>query len=101
MSTKLTEKLILSWFTDDSGVSNRILNVNSKKINIFFIDCLIDKNYLSQNIITPLLKCNKTTLYNIKQCLSSCEILQSNNKQQITFIHIKYIFLQKYTKILN
>lgn len=80
---KFTFKQICSWFAQDSSLCTRQMSVANRKINIVYIDCLIDKNYISQNIIANLLKLNEISNDAISNCLSCGSIENLSQKQPI------------------
>lgn len=83
MNKMLTKELITSWFTKKSDISCRCVQVVDKQVNIFYIDCLIDKTYLSQHVIANLLSLQKINSEKIVNCLSASEVTTLTNKSQI------------------
>lgn len=80
---KFTCNRVCSWFVKDSGMCTRQLSLENGVVNIVYIDCLVDKNYLSQNIISNLLKLKDTNDDSIQNCLSCGQVKPLNNKQAI------------------
>lgn len=81
---KYTSKLVSEYFTTDSGVTVRNLKVKNSQINVFYVDCLIDKIYLSQTIINPILKLQTVTPIALQNALSAAQLSTLNSKEQIT-----------------
>ena len=84
MKQKLTGETIKSWFTQNADISCRSISVSNAQIHVFYIDCLIDKTYLSQNVINPLLRLKTASNDHIKQLLSACDVSTVSSKQDIT-----------------
>lgn len=84
MKQKLTGETIKSWFTQNADISCRSISVSNAQIHVFYIDCLIDKTYLSQNVINPLLRLKTASNEHIKQLLSACDVSTVSSKQDIT-----------------
>lgn len=80
---KLSAQKFQSWFSKYSGISSRTINVCAKCVNLFFIDCMIDKTYLAQSIISPLSKLTSISRDSIQNCLSSSNIKMPESKHQI------------------
>lgn len=80
---KFTYNKVCSWFVKDSGMCTRQISLKNGVVNIVYIDCLVDKNYLSQNIISNLLKLKDTSDDSIQSCLSCGQVKTLNNKQAI------------------
>ena len=53
---KFSEKTFKNWFDKDSNIAIRTIYKSNKKILVCFIDCLVDKKLVSNNIISPILK---------------------------------------------
>lgn len=83
MESKLTKTRITSWFTKKSDISCRSIQIADKQVNIFYIDCLVDKTYLSQHVIANLLTLKAVDIQQITNCLSACEITGLTGKTQI------------------
>lgn len=80
---KFTFKQICSWFAPDSSLCTRQLIIANNKVNIVYIDCLIDKNYVSQNIIANLLKLSAIDNNLIELSLSCGNIEKLSQKQKV------------------
>lgn len=80
---KFTFKQVCSWFAQDSSLCTRQLSVADGKVNVVYIDCLIDKNYISQNIIANLLKLGRIDNNSIENSLSCGNIERLFQKQPI------------------
>lgn len=83
MDQQFTKKLVTSWFCKNADISVRSVGVDKQNIHVFYIDCMIDKVYLSQNVISNLLNINSSNLETIKSKLSASEIIELNTKQQV------------------
>ncbi len=81
---KYTQKLVNSYFAKNSGVTCRTLNVQNTNINVFYVDCLINKIYLAQSIIDPIIKIgNKVSPEAIKTAVSGVELKSLQQKSDI------------------
>ena len=83
MKQKLTNKTISSWFTEHADISCRNIVVAQTELFVFYIDCLIDKNYLSQSVFAPLLKLKAVTKKQISSLLSACDVSEISSKEDI------------------
>ena len=83
MNTKLTKKLVTSWFTKNADLSVRLLNIENTQVNVFYIDCLIDKVYLSQNVIANIVSQKQINSASLESCLSASELIRLKDKQNI------------------
>lgn len=83
METKLTKKIITGWFAKNADISVRSLEIGQKHVHVFYIDCLVDKTYLSQNVISKILAVSKTETDELKNCLSASEVVELNDKPSI------------------
>lgn len=80
---KFTLKSICSGFVEDSGLCTRQLSIKNQLVGVVYIDCLVDKNFLSQNIITNIIKLDSVDNNTLESCLSCGEIEKLNQKQPI------------------
>ena len=83
MNQQFTKKLVTSWFCKNADISVRSVGLDKQNIHVFYIDCMIDNVYLSQNVISNLLNINSADFETIKSKLSASEIIELNTKQQV------------------
>ena len=83
METKLTKKLVTSWFAKNADISVRSIEIGQKQVHIFYIDCLVDKMFLSQNVVAKILNLTTANNISLENCLSTNELLKINTKQAI------------------
>ena len=84
MKTLFKLDTLKKWFNKDSGLTCRSVMLQNKQINIVYIDCLIDKAYLSQSIVSSVLKIeNNVNNNSLKNSLSACDIQETTSKVQI------------------
>lgn len=79
----LSEKLVKNWFSDDSQIAVRKVFVSGVIINIFYIECLVNKALLSQSIVAPLSKLKTVNEKNLSSKIYSHDIKQIDTKNQI------------------
>ncbi len=80
---KFTLKNIFSWFAQDSGLCTRQLSIKNQLVGVVYIDCLVDKNFLSQNIIANIIKLENVDNSSLESCISCGNIEKLNKKQPI------------------
>ena len=83
MEKLLTQKLVKSWFSKNSEISLRTINIANKVVNVFYIDCLVNKQLLSQTIIAPLINLKNINENQLSNKLFSHETENAYNKQKI------------------
>ena len=77
MKNTFSTKTILSEFSQEADISQRQIKKNGVTISFLFIDCLADKNYISQSIISPIIEAsNIENIDEIKNLLSASNIHQ-------------------------
>ena len=80
---KLTIKTVQSWFSKSSEIQTRKIKVNNCFVYVCYIDCLVDKLYISQHIIAPILNLNSASKTSIINSITAAEIEEIFNKEQI------------------
>lgn len=83
MEKIFTKKLISSWFNSNADITIRNVTIKDKTINIFYIECLINKTLLSQNILAPLCELEKADSKEIYSKLAITELSQPKTKAQV------------------
>lgn len=67
---KISEKIFNGWFNENCDIAVRKIYKNSKIVCVCFIDCLVDKKSLANNVILPIVKA-KTKALDIKTIFNS------------------------------
>ena len=80
---KLTIKTVQSWFSKSSEIQTRKIKVNNCFVYVCYIDCLVDKLYISQHIIAPILNLNSASKTSIINSITAAEIEEIFDKEQI------------------
>jgi len=57
---KFCEKTFVSWFNKDIDIAMRKIEKFDKTIVVCFVECMIDKKLLANNIIAPILRLKKS-----------------------------------------
>ena len=83
MKNVLTQRAIKGWFSKNSKISLRTIKIANNLVNIFYIDCLVNKQLLSQTIIAPLSRLKKIDEKNLSNKMLSHQIDTLKDKKQI------------------